>query len=90
MKNKELFTLLKKLSRKLSHFPDGRINYSHAKIAPVINCTIVCKGKILLLMRSRKVRRYRGKWNTIGGYLDELKSARQKAVEEIREELGIG
>jgi len=89
MPNKKLFPLLKKLSHELPHFPDGRINYSHAKIAPVINCTVVCKGKVLLLKRSRKVRSYKGKWNTIGGYLDEAKSVRQKAIEEIKEELGI-
>ncbi len=86
----KLFTLLRKLSKQLPHFPDGRINYSHAKIAPVINCTVICKGKILLLKRGRKVRSYKGKWNTIGGYLDELKPVRQKALEEIEEELGLG
>ncbi len=89
MENKNLFALLRKLSKTSPHFPDGRINYSHAKLAPVINCTVVCKGKVLLLKRSRKVRSYKGKWNTIGGYLDELKSAREKALEEIKEELGI-
>lgn len=89
MGNKKFFSLLKKLSRELPHFPDGRINYSRAKLAPVINCTVVCKGKVLLLKRSRKVRSYKGKWNTIGGYLDELKSVRGKALEEIKEELGV-
>ena len=89
MGNKNLFVLLKKLSSELPHFPDGRINYSHAKLVPVINCTVVCKGKVLLLKRSRKVRSYKGKWNTIGGYIDDAKSVRQKAIEEIKEELGI-
>ena len=89
MDNKKLFVLLKKLSHELPHFPDGRINYSHAKLCPVINCAVICKGKVLLLKRSRKVRSYKGKWNTIGGYIDDAKSVRQKAIEEIKEELGI-
>ena len=89
MPNEKLLSLLKKLSRELPHFPDGRINYSHAKLAPVINCAVICEGKVLLLKRSRKVRSYKGKWNTIGGYLDEFKSVREKALEEIKEELGI-
>ena len=89
MEDKKLFAFLKRLSKELPHFPDGRINYSHSKTCVVLNCTIFYKGKILLLKRSRKVRHYKGKWNTIGGYIDEIKSPKQKAIEEAQEELGI-
>lgn len=85
----KLFMLLKKLSKELPHFPDGRINYGGAKIAPVINCVLFHKGKILLLKRSQKVGNYREMWNPVGGYIDEFKPVKQKALEEIKEELGI-
>jgi len=47
------------------------------------------KDKILILKRSNKVRVYQNKWNTVAGYLNELKSVREKVLEEIKEELGI-
>ncbi len=47
------------------------------------------KDKILLLKRSKKVLTYEGKWNSVAGYLDELKPIQEKVVEEIEEELGI-
>ena len=57
--------------------------------APVITCFVKVNEKLLLLKRSERVRTYRGKWNTVAGYLDEPKSVRGKALEELQEELGI-
>ena len=74
---------------KLPKFPDGRINYSNSDIAPVITVFVKYKDKILILKRSNKVRVYQRKWNTVAGYLDELRPVRDKILEEIHEELGI-
>lgn len=62
----------------LPHFPDGRIDYSHASKAPVVIIFVKHKGKILLLKRSSKVRAYKGKWQVVAGYLDEVKPLREK------------
>jgi len=35
------------------------------------------------------VRTYQGKWHTVAGYIDEPKPIRQKALEELEEELDI-
>jgi isopentenyldiphosphate isomerase len=43
----------------------------------------------LLLKRSDKVRVYQGLWNSVAGYLDEFRPLKEKAHEELREELGI-
>ena len=80
---------IKKFANKLPKFPDGRIDYSNSDIAPVITVFVKHEDKILLLKRSDKVRVYQGKWNTVAGYLDELKPIYEKALEEIQEELGI-
>lgn len=80
---------VKHFANTLPKFPDGRIDYTHSPAAPVINCFVVYKGKILLLKRSDKVLAYKGMWNSIGGFLDELKPLREKVLEELREELGI-
>jgi len=85
---KTLITI-KKFANKLPKFLDGRIDYSTFNIAPVITVFVKHEDKILLLKRSDKVRVYQGKWNTVAGYLDELKPIRKKVLEEIQEELGI-
>lgn len=81
--------VLKEFTETLPRFPDGRIDYSHSGRAPVLTCFVEYNGEILLLKRSDEVRVYQGKWNTVAGYLDEPKPIRQKAIEELSEELGI-
>ena len=80
---------IEELAERLPHFPDGRIDYSHSDTALVITCFVKFEDKILLLKRSDKVRTYQGKWNTVAGYIDEPKPLREKALQELREELGI-
>lgn len=89
MREQEIMNTIKEFSKKLPKFSDGRINYSNSDIAPVIIVFIKDKDKILLLKRSNKVRTYQGRWNTVAGYLDELKSIRGKILQEIQEETGI-
>jgi isopentenyldiphosphate isomerase len=84
-----MLAIIKGFADKLPKFPDGRIDYSDSDTAPVIIVFVKYQDKILLLKRSNKVRAYRGKWNTVAGYLDELKPLREKALEEVQEELGI-
>ena len=76
--------------RELPHFPDGRIDYSGAKEAAVITVYVRHHGELLLLKRSDKVSTYQGKWNTVAGYLDELKPVEDKVYTELREEIGVG
>ncbi len=80
---------IKEFANKLPKFPDGRIDYSSSNIAPVITVFLKYKDKILLLKRSTRVRTYQGKWNTVAGYLDEVKPIYEKITEEIQEELGL-
>lgn len=75
--------------KSLPRFPDGRINYSKSERAPVINCFVKYKDKVLILKRSNKVLAYKGKWNSVGGYIDENKPVKEKAIEELEEELKI-
>jgi 8-oxo-dGTP pyrophosphatase MutT (NUDIX family) len=89
MDDRKILETIKHFGRNLPRFPDGRIDYSNANVAPVITVFVRCKKKYLLLKRSDKVGTYRGKWNAVGGYLDELKPIREKVLEELKEELGI-
>lgn len=67
----------------------GQVDYSTARFAPVINCILHHKGKILLIYRSPSLRFYPGCWNGVSGFLDDGKDIEEKAKEEIREETGI-
>lgn len=88
-KEKEILQLIKEFSEKLPKFPDGRIDYHDSDTAPVVDVFVKYQDKILIVKRSDKVGTYRGKWNCLSGYLDELKPIFQKALEEIKEELAI-
>jgi isopentenyldiphosphate isomerase len=89
-KESEIERQIKELTERLPHLPDGRIDYAHSDLALVVTCFVKFQDKILLLRRSDKVRTYQGKWNTAAGYIDELKPLREKALQELSEELGIG
>ncbi|MFH1523004.1 MAG: NUDIX domain-containing protein [Patescibacteria group bacterium] len=86
---KDISEIIKEFASRLPKFPDGRIDYSNSDSAPVLMVFVKYKDKVLLLRRSDKVRVYKGKWNGIGGYLDELKSVKEKVLEELTEETGI-
>ena len=81
--------LVKRLDEKLPKFSDGRINYSHSKIAAVVTAYIFNERKLLILKRSEKVGHYKLMWDTVSGYLDEVRDPISKALEEVNEELGI-
>lgn len=67
----------------------GQIDYTNARWAPVINCILRYKDKILVVQRSKKLNFYPGYWNGISGFLDDGKTLKEKVFEEIKEETGI-
>ncbi|RLI76564.1 hypothetical protein DRP05_12680 [Archaeoglobales archaeon] len=89
MQEKEVLEIVEVLGKTLPKLPDGRIDYSNSDIAPVITVFVKHGDEILILKRSDKVRTYKGKWNTVAGYLDEVKPIEYKVLEELREETGV-
>jgi 8-oxo-dGTP diphosphatase len=86
----DLSQLLAEFSKKFPHFPDGRIDYTYASEAPVVDCFVRYEGRLLILQRSDKVILLKNSWNMISGFLDEPgKSLFEKAYEEMEEETGI-
>lgn len=67
----------------------GQVDFTHARWAPVINCVVKHKDKILMVKRSKDLKLYPNLWNGIGGFLDDKKSLEEKVQEELKEELGI-
>ena len=56
----------------------------------VVTCFLEYESKILLLRRSERVGTYRGRWAGVSGYIEEGNSPYEQALEEIREETGLG
>jgi ADP-ribose pyrophosphatase YjhB (NUDIX family) len=67
----------------------GQTDFTHIKWAPVINCVVKYRSKILIVKRSQELRLYPGYWNGISGFLDDGQSLEQKVLQEVREELGL-
>jgi isopentenyldiphosphate isomerase len=76
------------MSKKFQPKP-GQIDFTNARFAPVINCVVKFKNKILIVERSQDLNLYPGYWNGISGFLDDKKSLKEKVREELREELSI-
>lgn len=89
MSTQDIFDFIIECDKTLPHFPDGRIDYTTAAKCPVINVIVTYEGRTLLLKRSDKVMAYKGKWNCIGGFLDEVGTIEDKIHEELREELSV-
>lgn len=80
---------VKKLFKKLPKMSTGEIDYTDSSVAVVVTVFVKYKEKILLVKRSQKVSGYRGKWNAISGYVDEIRPIKEIALKEISEEIGI-
>jgi 8-oxo-dGTP diphosphatase len=79
---------LHKYMKKFKSKP-GQIDFSKARWAPVINCVVQYKNKILIIQRSENLKLYPGHWNGVSGFLDDRKNLEQKVKEELREEIGV-
>lgn len=86
---KDLPTWLKEARHKYGTFPDGRVDYTKAPLAPIIMCTVLCQDKILLAKRGYGLADAEGYWSTINGFIDEDKPIRAIAAQELEEELGL-
>ncbi len=67
----------------------GQVDYTNIRYAPVINCVLRFRGKILVVQRSLTINFYPGYWNGVSGFLDDNKSLEEKVRIELKEELGI-
>lgn len=80
---------LNSAGKKFGHFPDGRINYRDADIAPIVMCLLTVGDKMLLVKRGFGLADAEGYWSIINGFIDEPKPIKEIARQEIKEELGI-
>lgn len=85
----ELPKWLEDAAQKYGTFDDGRVDYTNSPIAPIVMCTIVHGEKMLLVKRGHGLADANGYWSTVNGFIDELKSPAEFAVQEIDEELGF-
>lgn len=67
----------------------GQVDYTNVRWTPVINCVVKYRDKILIVQRNANMRFYPEYWNGISGFLDDNRSIKEKAKDELKEELGI-
>jgi len=67
----------------------GQVDYTNARWAPVINCVLKYRNKLLVVQRSKELNFYPSYWNGVSGFLDDRRSLNQKVADELKEELGI-
>lgn len=65
---------LKAVAATLPRFPDGRIDYSHSRVALVVNCIVRHGDKILLVRRSGLVAHHGHRWGCVTGFIDRFTS----------------
>jgi isopentenyldiphosphate isomerase len=81
---------MNKIMKKPSFKPKpGQVDFTNARWAPVINCVLKYKNKLLVVQRSKELNFYPGYWNGVSGFLDDKKNLNQKVLDELREEIGI-
>jgi hypothetical protein len=81
--------ILKTVAANLPRFPDGRIDYSSARVALVLNCVVRFERRILLLQRSDVVSHHVGKWSCVTGFIDRFLPINVLASTELSEELSL-
>jgi len=67
----------------------GQVDFTDIRWAPVLNCVLKYKDKILVVQRDKRMRLYPEYWNGIAGFLDDDKSLEEKVLEELEEELSL-
>lgn len=89
MPKKTIEEIVADIAKDLPKFPDGRIDYTHAKRSPVINAAVFYGDELIITRRSDKLKFYPGLWNGVSGFIDEIKPIEQIVSKELEEELGI-
>jgi 8-oxo-dGTP pyrophosphatase MutT (NUDIX family) len=85
----ELPGWLARAAKQFGTFPDGRVNYKNAPLAPAVMCVLKCGDEFLLAKRGYGLADANGVWSIINGFIDEVKPVAQIASQELREELGL-
>ena len=67
----------------------GQKDFTNARVAPVLNCIVWYRDRILMVKRSATMRFYPNYWNGISGFLDDDLPVKEKAQVELTEELGL-
>lgn len=84
-----LETWLAKAYEKHGYYNEKYVNYTNAKIAPVVMCTLLYDNEILLVKRGFGLADDEGYWSTVNGFIDEIKPVVEIAQNELKEELGL-
>jgi len=75
--------------KKYGTYQGRAVNYTNARIAPIVMCTVKCGDEILLVKRGYELADAEGVWSTNNGFIDEIMPVAEIAQKEIKEELSV-
>lgn len=67
----------------------GTVTVEGVEEVDVATAMVICKGKVLMLLRRSHAREFPGKWSLVSGRVEKGETPDQTAVREVREETGI-
>ncbi len=85
----ELPEFIENALRRFGVYQGRAVDYTNADTAPIVMCTIMSEGKILLAKRGYGLADAEGYWSTVNGFIDENKPVKEIVRQEVWEELGL-
>ncbi len=67
----------------------NKIDYTHKYECKVVDVFVKHEDSFLLLKRGENVLAYKNMWCVVSGFLDDKKTPKQKALQELKEEVGL-
>ena len=80
----EIMEIVKKISKKAAHFPDGKIDYSSEDVVAKFSCLVMTDKGLVVLRRADN-----GLWEAVTGYIDEIADIGEMIKSEVLEETGL-
>jgi len=77
------------LGRLLPRFAGGRIDYTNAASAPVLDCYVVREDRLLILKRKRPIGPESMPWHVVSGFIDRQRTLREHVYQELLEEIRL-
>ncbi len=67
----------------------GSVELPGVQAKPVVSAFLRNRGRFLVLRRGNRVGSFQGRWSAVSGFVEGREDARQRALQEIREETGL-
>lgn len=89
LEESELADFVSSALEKYGIYQGNSVNYTDARIAPIVMCTVLYGSELILVKRGYGLADAEGYWSTINGFIDEARPVKEIVIKELKEELGL-